>query len=257
MVDSLRNKFGMAISTLVNDDLENPVQSVFRHYIQNTIKSFFGGEPKEDLPSKPSYGEVDIALEQKFGAMYPLPPPPPPGPVSPFPPATEPTVPPKKQRSSLTGLSKYGPWGYLFLGMLICGGALLICGLWECCCRSHKPEHSVDDSLPDQVPSFLQTSSPADGGRPGLTVGDSPTSHNLPHYGELDPPPAYSVLFPTQKPADGNELPVTAETAQNNSPPGSISERNDARHSGRVDEEPVVVASEALPLPDSSSSTVS
>jgi hypothetical protein len=28
------------------------------------------------------------------------------------------------------GLSKYGPWGYLMLGMLICGGALLVCGLW-------------------------------------------------------------------------------------------------------------------------------
>ena len=33
-------------------------------------------------------------------------------------------------RGSLTGLSKYGPWGYLFLGMLLCGGALLVCGLW-------------------------------------------------------------------------------------------------------------------------------
>lgn len=28
------------------------------------------------------------------------------------------------------GLSKYGPWGYLILGMLLCGGALLICVLW-------------------------------------------------------------------------------------------------------------------------------
>lgn len=28
------------------------------------------------------------------------------------------------------GLSRYGPWGYLMLGMLLCGGALLICGLW-------------------------------------------------------------------------------------------------------------------------------
>lgn len=28
------------------------------------------------------------------------------------------------------GLSKYGPWGYLMLGMLLCGGALLVCGLW-------------------------------------------------------------------------------------------------------------------------------
>ena len=105
---------------------ENPVQSVFRQYIQNTIKSFFGGEPKE-LPSKgAAFGEVDIALEQKFGATYP-----PAVPVSPVPPVTEPAVvPPKKHHSRMTGLSKYGPWGYLFLGMLICGGALLICGLW-------------------------------------------------------------------------------------------------------------------------------
>lgn len=36
-----------------------------------------------------------------------------------------------KERQSLTrGLSRYGPWGYLMLGMLLCGGALLICGLW-------------------------------------------------------------------------------------------------------------------------------
>lgn len=236
---------------------ENPVQSVFRHYIQNTIKSFFGGEPKE-LPSKPAYGEVDIALEQKFGAMYPPPA------VSPDPPAvTESTVRPKKQRTTLTGLSKYGPWGYLFLGMLICGSALLICGLWECCCRSHKPNHSTDDSLPDQVPSFLQTSSPTDGspGRPGLTNGDSPSSHNLPQYGELDPPPAYSVLFPTQKPADVNEeLPVTTETAQNNSP-SSISDTINSTVSSeehlRVEiEQNLTVVSEVLPVPDSSSSTV-
>lgn len=36
-----------------------------------------------------------------------------------------------KERTSLTrGLSRYGPWGYLMLGMLLCGGALLMCGLW-------------------------------------------------------------------------------------------------------------------------------
>lgn len=38
---------------------------------------------------------------------------------------------PPRQRSSLTrGLARYGPWGYLMLGMLICGAALLVCGLW-------------------------------------------------------------------------------------------------------------------------------
>uniref|UniRef100_A0A182PKR3 Uncharacterized protein n=1 Tax=Anopheles epiroticus TaxID=199890 RepID=A0A182PKR3_9DIPT len=232
---------------------DNPVQSVFRQYIQNTIKSFFGGEPKE-IPSKSgTFGEMDIALEQKFGAMYsspasggsssPLPPPP----------TTEATVvPTKKHRSSMTGLSKYGPWGYLFLGMLICGGALLICGLWECCCRLHKPEHSPDESLPDQVPSFLQTSSPADStpSRRGMmTTGNDSTNspaHNLPHYGELDPPPAYSVLFPTQKPFDGSELPVdTIESAaQTNSP--SISSSSNSNEQA-VERETLAVAPVELP----------
>lgn len=36
-----------------------------------------------------------------------------------------------RERTSLTrGLSRYGPWGYLMLGMLLCGGALLMCGMW-------------------------------------------------------------------------------------------------------------------------------
>lgn len=36
-----------------------------------------------------------------------------------------------RQKSTLTrGLARYGPWGYLMLGMLVCGAALLICGLW-------------------------------------------------------------------------------------------------------------------------------
>ena len=35
-------------------------------------------------------------------------------------------------------LAHYGPWGYLMLGMLICGAILMLCGLRECCCRSSK-----------------------------------------------------------------------------------------------------------------------
>lgn len=34
------------------------------------------------------------------------------------------------QRKSQRGLSKYGPWGYLILGMLLCGGTLLLCVMW-------------------------------------------------------------------------------------------------------------------------------
>uniref|UniRef100_A0A182M7C2 Uncharacterized protein n=1 Tax=Anopheles culicifacies TaxID=139723 RepID=A0A182M7C2_9DIPT len=214
-------------------------------YIQNTLKSFFGGEPK-DLPSKTPFGEVDIGLDPNFGTLYATA-----STTFPTPAAADPTVPPKKHRSSLTGLSKYGPWGYLFLGMLICGGALLICGLWECCCRSHKPEPNVEDSLPDQVPSFLQTSAPTDSSRPGAQADSPAVGHNLPQYGELDPPPAYSVLFPAQKPSDnGNELPVTSETAQttNNSPSVSDSSHNSSDAVSRTaDEESLVVATVEVP----------
>lgn len=39
--------------------------------------------------------------------------------------------PPTYKRPNVTrGLSRYGPWGYLMLGMLLCGAALLVCGLW-------------------------------------------------------------------------------------------------------------------------------
>lgn len=37
------------------------------------------------------------------------------------------------QRKTMRGLSKYGPWGYLILGMLLCGGTLLLCVLWGKC----------------------------------------------------------------------------------------------------------------------------
>lgn len=86
-------------------------------------------------------------------------------------------------RTSLTrGLSRYGPWGYLMLGMLLCGGALLICGLWECCCRRNKPERSEDDTQNNtaEQPSPILDCTP-------------------PNYEELDPPPSYSALFPAQK----------------------------------------------------------
>lgn len=57
------------------------------------------------------------------------------GPAFGFPPPTlEPPVrpppPPPSSPSVTRGLAKYGPWGYLMLGMLLCGAALLICGLW-------------------------------------------------------------------------------------------------------------------------------
>lgn len=42
-----------------------------------------------------------------------------------------PTIePPTRQHNVTRGLSRYGPWGYLMLGMLLCGASLLFCGLW-------------------------------------------------------------------------------------------------------------------------------
>ncbi|KAJ9579133.1 hypothetical protein L9F63_024758, partial [Diploptera punctata] len=45
---------------------------------------------------------------------------------------------PTEMDSIPAALAHYGPWGYLMLGMLICGAILMLCGLWECCCRSSK-----------------------------------------------------------------------------------------------------------------------
>lgn len=35
-----------------------------------------------------------------------------------------------KEYQIFSGLSQYGPWGFLLIGVLICGVMLLICGLW-------------------------------------------------------------------------------------------------------------------------------
>lgn len=75
-------------------------------------------------------------------------------------------------------LSKYGPWGYLMLGMLLCGGALLICGLWASASQS---AHNESDASMQQG---------------NITIEHQSTP---PNYEELDPPPPYSVLFPNQK----------------------------------------------------------
>ncbi|XP_053965790.1 uncharacterized protein LOC128868083 [Anastrepha ludens] len=95
-------------------------------------------------------------------------------------------------RSGLNSdLSKYGPWGYLMLGMLLCGGALLICGLWASASQ-HATNNEREAALQNGAAgtgSDLQSSSAAP-----------------PNYEELDPPPAYSVLFPNQKAASSTTL---------------------------------------------------
>lgn len=126
----------------------------------------------------------------------------------------------RENRPSLTrGLSRYGPWGYLMLGMLLCGGALLICGLWgnfcvpqnrfpnffavatlirfnfaECCCRHKKP--AIPPDFDASVNAFSTTSDI------NPTANSSPTGpHPSPqiNYDEIDPPPSYAALFPNQK----------------------------------------------------------
>lgn len=79
-------------------------------------------------------------------------------------------------------LSHYGPWGYLMLGMLICGTVLMFCGLWECCFR--RPKTQEDEPLPT-IPTtvLIINQSEEEGSRP-------------PSYEELDQPPSYSTLFP-------------------------------------------------------------
>lgn len=95
-------------------------------------------------------------------------------------------------RSGLNSdLSKYGPWGYLMLGMLLCGGALLICGLW-----ASASQHATQN----ERESALQSSAAA--AASDLQTGNA----SPPNYEELDPPPAYSVLFPNQKAASSTTL---------------------------------------------------
>ncbi|KAM7345837.1 uncharacterized protein ACRADG_011962 isoform 2-T3 [Cochliomyia hominivorax] len=102
-----------------------------------------------------------------------------------------------RRNSTRTGVnsdfSKYGPWGYLMLGMLLCGGALLICGLW-----ASASQHAANN----ERESALQSANAA----AALGQDNHSTTTAPPNYEELDPPPAYSVLFPNQKASSSNTL---------------------------------------------------
>lgn len=148
---------------------ENPVQVVFRKYVQKAFKSFFYSDSDEESSSEDT---TEVVRDKKLDVIE-----------------VQTKTPTKAHKSTLTGLSKYGPWGYLFLGMLLCGGALLICGLWECCCRSQKPE---SPEVPEQEnPSVYLESANVNS---SAIVAHSPS-----RFEDLDPPPAYSALFPNQK----------------------------------------------------------
>lgn len=79
-------------------------------------------------------------------------------------------------------LSQYGPWGYLMLGMLICGTVLMFCGLWECC--FHRPKTQEDEPLPTHPTTVLIINQPEE------------ETSRPPSYEELDQPPPYNTLFP-------------------------------------------------------------
>ncbi|XP_065081939.1 uncharacterized protein LOC135704418 [Ochlerotatus camptorhynchus] len=165
------------------DLTDNPVEMVFKKYIQTTFKAFFYTDSTE-MPSKE---DSTVSSEEKRIEVI----------------ETQTKTTTKQHKSTLTGLSKYGPWGYLFLGMLLCGGALLVCGLWECCCRTHKPEPA---DMPGQENPSVFLESGISNSNINISTG---AVQSLPPYEDLDPPPAYSVLFPNQKSSEN--LPSVTE----------------------------------------------
>lgn len=111
-------------------------------------------------------------------------------------PASEPSLP--------AALAHYGPWGYLMFGMLICGAILMLCGLWECCCRSSK--HRLPAGGPTSTSAattvFIINSAGGIGSHRGNSDSqqdESPPTPGPPSYEELDQPPPYSALFPMTK----------------------------------------------------------
>ncbi|XP_063225257.1 uncharacterized protein LOC134532608 isoform X2 [Bacillus rossius redtenbacheri] len=90
-------------------------------------------------------------------------------------------------------LAHYGPWGYLMLGTLMCGTLLMMCGLWECCCRGKTSRRRPPLARPEQ-PSVYVIGGEAETAAPG--VASAP-----PKYDELDQPPDYRALFPADKEA--------------------------------------------------------
>lgn len=92
-------------------------------------------------------------------------------------------------------LSRYGSWGYMMLGMLMCSVVLLMCGIWECIRRVQKN---------DVLEQFHNNGEPLE-----TMPTERDDDNNCPQY---DPPPPYSSLFPLAK--DFN-----AATSDNSAPP--------------------------------------
>ncbi|XP_044260160.1 uncharacterized protein LOC123008431 [Tribolium madens] len=105
--------------------------------------------------------------------------------TTPTPEQTTPKKPPKATDSISQVLSKYGPWGYLMLGMLICGTVLMFCGLWECCFK--KPKTEIEPPVTQTQPTTV------------LIINQEEANPSPPNYDELDQPPSYTTLFPNFK----------------------------------------------------------
>lgn len=86
-----------------------------------------------------------------------------------------------RRNARTNSLSRYGSWGYMMLGMLLCSVVLLMCGVWECIRRVQK--NDVLEQLNNGEPMEIMTHE-----------GDD--DNNCPQY---DPPPPYSSLFPLAK----------------------------------------------------------
>ena len=86
------------------------------------------------------------------------------------------------RRTKSNNLSRYGSWGYMMLGMLMCSVVLLMCGVWECIRRVQK--NDVLEQFHINGEPLETLSSERDG------------DNNCPQY---DPPPPYSSLFPLAK----------------------------------------------------------
>lgn len=120
-------------------------------------------------------------------------------------------------------LSKYGPWGYLMLGMLICGTVLMFCGLWECCFRKQKSGSgtslsSVVDGvttmqqqqqLQSPLPTTVLIISSDD------TLNNSSTNTLPPSYEDLDQPPSYMTLFPNNSKQQPSSIIISTDNDNN------------------------------------------
>lgn len=100
-----------------------------------------------------------------------------------------------RRNNRQNSLSRYGSWGYMMLGMLMCSVVLLMCGIWECIRRVQKT---------DVLEQF-------NNGEPLETMTQERDDDNIcPQY---DPPPPYSSLFPLAK--DFN----STTNSENSAPP--------------------------------------